>query len=423
MNDHTNAKLGVATYECCNNHREITDLNVLFEAFLHARTNSDWKPQVQIFEHELLSELVGISGDVENRCYKFSRQRPFIMNERGKIRYITGDHIRDRVVKRALCHEVLIPAVRPRLIHDNGASLTKKGIDFSRKRFKTHLRRFYLSNGRSNEGYIWLGDYSKFFDNLQHDRLRQIFSEVVSDSTSLYLIDLILNESRYDVSYMSNEEYANSMDTVLNSVAWSEIPKHLKTGKKWLHKGVRIGDEVAQVAGIYYPAEVDNYIKIVEGVQFYGRYMDDMYIIHKDKKYLTQLSSRIAEKAKTIGLTLNERKTKIVPLSSYFQFLQMRYSVTESGRIVQKINPARLLAMRRKLRKLALILTEDEFDKYYRAWFNNYKKNMSRMQRANMDNCISLIKEKVYDKYNVAEWTALARFGYEREQLCKQRRN
>ena len=71
--------------------------------------------------------------------------------------------------------------------------------------------------------------------------------------------------------------------------------------------------------------EIDNFIKIVKGVKFYGRYMDDGYIIHKDKEFLNQLIIDISEKAKSIGITINNKKTRICKLSEYWRFLQTQY--------------------------------------------------------------------------------------------------
>ena len=38
---------------------------------------------------------------------------------------------------------------------------------------------------------------------------------------------------------------------------------------------------------------IDNYCKIVKCMKYYGRYMDDIYIIHEDKEYLKGLLNDI----------------------------------------------------------------------------------------------------------------------------------
>ena len=390
-----NTKHDTAPYEGCGYRREISDLNTLYDAFQQAKKGSDWKPQVQKFEINLLPELVKLQKELHGRTYELSPPNEFILNERGKARVISGDHIRDRVVKRALCDEVLIPSIKKYLIHDNGASLKGKGIDFTRRRLETHLRRYYRQNG-SNKGYIYLADYSKFFDNIQHEKLMTMFRSVVKDDLALWLLERVLEQAMPDVSYMSELDFSNRFNTVFDSLEHDRIDKSLLTGEKYLEKSMNIGDQVAQVAGIFYPNRLDHFIKVVKGVKFYGRYMDDSYVIHEDKDYLIDLSGEIEAEALENGIFVNKRKTKICKLSDYWRFLQIQYSLTESGRIIKKINPKRLTAMRRKMKKLVRIMTEKEFTDYYKSWFRSHYKIMSKLQRANMDNLFNELKEAHY---------------------------
>ena len=168
-----NTKHDTHSYESTSNgesgyQREIFDGNVLYESFLKAKQGSDWKPQVQRFEMNLLFELSGLQKEHMTGDYVFQPSMEFTLRERGKIRRITGEQIHDRVAKHALCDEVLTPAVKKYLIYDNSASIKGRGIDFARKRLVTHLRKYYRQNG-SNDGYMLLIDFSKYYDNIQHD--------------------------------------------------------------------------------------------------------------------------------------------------------------------------------------------------------------------------------------------------------------
>ena len=157
-------------------------------------------------------------------------------------------------------------------------------------------------------------------------------------------------------------------------------------------KHLNIGDQVAQVAGISYPIPIDNYVKIVRGVKYYARYMDDSYAIADNKCFLEDLLKDIIKIADSVGITVNQKKTRICKLSDYWRFLQTQYSLTDTGRVVQKINQKRLTAMRRKLKQLAPKLTEKEFHDFFYSWFKKHYKIMSRVQRENIEN---LYKEEV----------------------------
>ena len=390
-----NTKHDTTSYESCSYQREIFNIEVLYEAFTKAQVGSDWKPQVQKFEINLLTELSKLQKELQSKTYKLSPPNEFILNERGKTRVVSGDHIRDRVVKRALCDEVLIPSIEKYLIHDNGASLEGKGVSFTRNRLEVHLRRYYLKNG-SNEGYILLGDYSKYFDNVQHELLINMFKAVIKDDLAIWLIEKVLEQARIDVSFMDDVEFAESLNTLFNSLDYEKIDKSLLTGEKFLAKHMNIGDQVAQVAGIFYPHRLDNYIKIVEGMEYYGRYMDDFYVIHQDKDYLKSLVKRIEIEAGENGIVLNPKKTMICKLSEHWRYLQVQHALTDTGRIIKKIHPKRLTAMRKKLNKLVNKLSEVDFTNYYNSWFKNHYKIMSKRQRENMNILFKKLKEEYY---------------------------
>lgn len=375
-----NIKHDAGSYEKSSYKREITDGNALYDAYLQAKRGSDWKPHAQRFEMNHLVELAKIQRGLESETLTFRQPSTFVVNERGKSRAITGEQIHDRIVKRCLCDEALLPAIHDRLIYDNGASLKGRGITFSRNRLDTHLRRFYKEHG--NQGYILLVDYVKYFDNIRHKEFVGLFDLPETES---WLLSQTVKQSRVDVSYMDDETFKGAMDSVFNSLDHQKIDRSRLTGEKYLDKHLNIGDQVSQVAGIAYPTPIDNYIKIVRGVRYYARYMDDSYVVHHDREYLEELWQDIVEQAKKIGITIHPHKTRICKLSDKWRFLQIQYSLTETGRIIKKIHPKRMTTMRRKLKKLAPLLPEKEFQNLYQSWFLNHYKMMSRLQRENIE--------------------------------------
>lgn len=395
MNNVINNKHDTASYESCSYKREIFDIEVLYESFHKAKVGSDWKPQVQNFEINLLTELSTLQKELLNKSFKLSKPSEFVLSERGKTRVVSGDHIRDRVVKRALCDEILIPSINKYLIHDNGASLSGKGISFTRSRTETHLKRYYSEHG--NNGWILLGDFTKYFDNIQHKLLMDMFKKIIDNETAIWLLEEVLKQARIDVSYMSDLEFENCLNITFNSIDYNSIGKEFLTGEKYMLKHMNIGDQIAQVAGIFYPKEFDNYIKIVEGVKYYNRYMDDFYCVHNEKEYLISLMKKIEGICKNNGIILNKNKTRICKVSDKWRYLQIQYSLTKSGKIIKKIHPKRLSNMRQKLKKMTKILDEKEFKNYFDAWFCNNYKIMSKQQRENMN----MLYERLVEIYYV----------------------
>lgn len=76
----------------------------------------------------------------------------------------------------------------------------------------------------------------------------------------------------------------------------------------------------------------------------------------------------------------------------------MQYSLTDTGRVIQKINPKRVTCMRRKMKKLVHILAPQDFDQWYRSWFSNYYKYLSKLQRENLTQLYQSLKsQEIYN--------------------------
>ena len=368
----------------------VFDLNSLYHAYLSAKKDSDWKPQVQKYEMDFLPNIVESKHDLKSRIYRSKDSSEFIIKERGKTRPITGLQMSDRVIRHSLCDNVLTPTLLNYMIYDNGASLKRRGINFSRKRFEGHLHQYYRKHG-NNDGYILLMDYSQFYDNIPHDTAYKLIASHIDDEISLWLLRCIFDNFKIDVSYMGDDEYARCMEIPFNSTEYRlEVPKSAHAGEKYMRKSVNIGDQCSQIIGIYYPTPIDNYIKIIKGQKYYGRYMDDSYVIHKSKKFLQKLAEEIIAIAKELGIILNQKKTRIVKLSDYYRFLQISYSLTETGKVIRKINPKRVVDMRRKLKKLSIKVkcgerTQEEVENMFKSWMGGHCHLMSKLQRDNLN--------------------------------------
>lgn len=188
---------------------------------------------------------------------------------------------------------------------------------------------------------------------------------------------------------MTDEEYETCMEDVFNKIEYRMIPKSKLTGEKFMDKSVNIGDQLSQVIGIYYPYRIDNYVKYVRSQKFYGRYMDDWYIMNPSKEELLDLLENIRAIAKELGIHINEKKTRIVKISSTYKFLQIKYTLTDSGKIIKRINPKRVTTMRRKLKKLAVKVENGEIpyenvEGMFRGWMGDFYKLLSKQQRKNL---------------------------------------
>ena len=368
--------------------KQLEDLHIHYDAFKVSMKGSAWKGEPQRFENDFLSEICKLSDELRDRTYKTSKGSEFILNERGKTRYIHGNRIRDRIVRHALCDNFIKPALAPYLIYNNGASQKGKGTDFSRKMFERDLHNFYLEH-KSNNGYVAFIDFSKFFDNIDHEKALELVSPKL-DEQSRWLFENALDNFKIDVSYMNDEQYKNCIKEKFDSIEYhSKIQDEQKTGQKFMRKSVDIGDQVSQDIGVFIPTRIDNYATVVRGCKRYGRYMDDIYIIHENKEFLQSVIEGIRKESDSLGLFINEKKTRIVKLSGTFKYLQFKYNLLEDGKVVKRINPKSLARERRKLKAYKRILDKGiisyaDIENCYKSWMGTYAKYMSKIQRKNI---------------------------------------
>lgn len=294
--------------------------------------------------------------------------------------------MRDRVVRHALCDNILAPYLKPYLIHNNGASQKGKGISFTRRIFEKDLHNYYLKHG-DNQGYIGLVDLSKFYDNIQHDKVKEMICPKIPKDT-WWLLDEVLSSMEIDVSFMTDEEYAVCLDKKFDSLSYYE-KEYDRPGEKMMKKSCNIGDQVSQDIGVFFPHKIDNYCKIVRGLKCYGRYMDDMYFIVESREEALSIINGIRKEASNLGLFMNDKKTHIVKMSDTFKFLQIKYYVTSSGKVVKRINPKAVTRQRRRLKAYKRILDKGEIpfediELSYKSWMGDYTKLMSKKQIQNM---------------------------------------
>lgn len=324
------------------------DANKLSDAFYHAQSVSSWKKMTQHFQIHAMINLYNLQLALLTDEYKQDPFYEFDINERGKKRHIKAQITKDRVVQRTVSDNILAPALTPYLIYDNGASLKNKGVSFSRDRMTKHLVKYIEENGI--DGWILQIDFKKFFDSIPHKELLFEIEKHLNDPSAMHIVAEMVNAFELD------EDKGRSLG---------------------------IGSQVSQICGTFYPTRVDNYCKIVRSMKYYGRYMDDIYVISDDKAELEDILKNIRRISKELGLTLSENKTHITPLHKGFIFLKIKYNILDSGKILRRVVPKAITRERRKLkkyrRKLDLgELPYEEIEQAFKTWYYSYIKFDSR---------------------------------------------
>lgn len=360
---------------------KISNANVLMNSFYEAKKGCSWKNSVQQYEANFLKNIRHTQLELREKTYRQQDFYCFYLKERGKDRYVRSISFYDRVVQRALC-DLVNPIVEPYLIHDNGASVKKKGIDFARRRIENHLHKYYRKYG--NKGYALVIDFSKFYDNILHKPLMDMYREIIDDKDIINLINHLVDSFSVDISNCNITE-----NELFDSLAYAKAETE-KTGEKMMHKSLGIGSQISQISGIYYPSKMDNYCKIVKGIKFYGRYMDDTYIIGNSKEELKSLLDDIDKICKKQGIFINHKKTQLFRLDKGFTFLKIKYRLTDTGHLVRIPVKKNFIRERRKLKSFKNLLDKGlidfhDIEEQYKSWKGNIQKYDCYKSLKNLD--------------------------------------
>jgi hypothetical protein len=231
----------------------------------------------------------------------------------------------------------MIPMIRPTLIYDNGASTEGKGTDFARRRAENFLRESIKDYGE--DFYILTFDFKSFFDSIPHSTCYNVLNEYYEDKRIVNLImEVVKSYQRPDLLKIIND---------------AEREFSLKALENNQMKGICLGSQISQILALVVPNKLDHYIKDKRSMKRYVRYMDDGIVIHQSKEVLQELYKGMKEVCDTLGLTFNEKKTKIVKATKGFSFLKIKYRVV-GKRLVKTLVRSGIVRMRRKLKKFKI---------------------------------------------------------------------
>ena len=216
-------------------------------------------------------------------------------------------------------------------ILDNYASQKGKGLHFGLDRLRGFFTE-YWNKYRTAEGWVLKADVRHFFASIDHDKLKEKLKK------------LDLEPIVYDLLCT----YIDSTD------------------------GLPLGYQTSQLFALLFLDEFDHFVKERLHIRWYGRYMDDFFLIHPDKEYLQFCLKEIRAFMAGLGLELNE-KTQIFPIRNGIDFLGFHTYLTEEGKVIRKLRHSSIKRMRSKLRRWeqdyqAGLVTREKILQSWQAW-------------------------------------------------------
>ncbi len=319
---------------CMTDFEKVIDFENMYKAYRKAKRGKGYKKSAAKFNIMALEGVNLLIEQIRNRTYTISKYNEFKVYE-PKERIIQTTSFKDKVVQHSLCDNVILPKLQKVFIYDNCAGQTGKGTLFGLDRLSEQMKLFHRRYGFG--GYILKCDISKFFYNISHEQLKDMVHYWFSDNDICWLCELFIDSTE--------------------------------------GKGIPLGNQINQGFALLYLDGMDKLIKCELGIEYYGRYMDDFYLIHPDKDYLKYCLDVITEYLKTLDLTLNG-KTQIFPFKNGVSYLGFHTYITDTGKVIRKLKNQNKRNAQKKYLKMAKLvaagkLSRDKFDASYGAWKNH----------------------------------------------------
>lgn len=301
----------------------IIDPDQLFDSMNKCKNTVSWKPSVRSFILNSEKNIQKMNDRLMDGTWVNGRPKPILITY-PKRREGLSISFKDRVYQRSINDNSLYPDITRSFIYANCACQKGKGTDFARKLLKKYLWRYFCKYG--NKGYVMQIDIHGYYSNLRHQYVNWYFKKNLDSSVSNMAIEVLENQYSGNVGYNP-------------------------------------GSQMVQIAGIAFLNELDHYIKEALRVKYYIRYMDDLIIIHNDKDEIQHYMDCISIELNKLGLSLNDKKSKIQSLSKDFLYLGFVFKLTSTGKIIMTLNPSNIKHWRRKLKRLVLKAKKGEIQK------------------------------------------------------------
>lgn len=304
---------------CMTDFEKVIDFHNMYRAYRRAKCGKGYKKSSAQFNVVALDGVNTLIAQLKNRTYSIAKYNEFKVYE-PKERIIQTTSFKDKVVQHSLCDNVIMSRLQRVFIHDNCAGQKGKGTLFGLDRLRDQMLEFHSKYGMN--GYILKCDVAKFFYNIAHEQLKEIVAYYFGyDPGILWLCNLYIDSTEGD--------------------------------------GIPLGNQINQGFALLYLDGMDKLIKYELGIEYYGRNMDDFWLIHPSKEYLKYCLEVIRAYLETLNLTLNG-KTQIFPFKNGVNYLGFHTYVTPDGKAIRKLSNQKKRNAQKKYIRMAKLVAAGE---------------------------------------------------------------
>ena len=288
-------------------------LEEVIEAYYDCRRRKRNTANAMAFELDYEHELIELWHELNEHRYKPRRSIAFIVEHPVKREIFAAD-FRDRVVHHLIARRIY-PLLEAQFLTDSYSTQKGKGTLFGIQRVERHIRD--CSENYTRDCYVMKLDISGYFMSISKARLYdyvRAFLEERYEGDNLPMLLYMLRETIF------NRPERNCIRKV-PKYRWRGLPRNKSLFGGDGRRGLPIGNLTSQLLALLYLDGLDHKITGDWGVKHYGRYVDDMVLIHPSAAYLLEVRKKISAWLGTRGLRLHPRKMYLQHYSKGVMFV------------------------------------------------------------------------------------------------------
>ncbi len=294
-------------------------LKDLYHAYFCARQHKRNTINQLDFELNLEKNIHALYDTIRMRTYKPLPSVAFIVEKPVK-REVFAANFRDRVVHH-LIFNYLNPVLDQRFIVDSYSCREGKGTLFGVRRLQRHIRS--CSQNHTKSCYVMKMDIEGYFMQMNRSILYSLLEQHLAkphphwQSVPMDMLRYLLQETIFN-------DPTSGCQLKTSKQSWVGLPKSKSLFYSPTDSGLPIGNLTSQLFSNVYLHELDCFIKHHLKCRYYGRYVDDFYIVssRENMDYYRQLRCKIGEfLAHRLCLRLHPQKFYLQHYSKGLPFL------------------------------------------------------------------------------------------------------
>jgi len=288
-------------------------LEDLFRAYYTARQNKRNTINQLKFELNFEHEIFNLHDEIKARTYRPKREIAFIINRPVKREIFAAD-FRDRVIHHLL-FGYISSIIEKYLIYDCYSCRRGKGTSAGIQRAGKFLRA--CSDNYTKNCFIMKMDISGYFMSINRGILYHKVSDLLTKEyrrCALSARAVPFDPEVVDF-LIQRTLFRNPVDNCMlkgSRSDWAGLPANKSLFHASEGCGLPIGNLTSQLFGNVYLNDFDHWMKKKMGFRYYGRYVDDFYVMCRDRERLLDALPKIANYLKEKeALILHPDKTRI----------------------------------------------------------------------------------------------------------------